>query len=321
MFVCLSVGIFTSTATGATDDKDSLQIYLPRQVRVGNETITLGQISVLRGPEALVAGAGDISLGRLHSAERELVLSKTMILARLSCSGIDASVVEMSGAEKIKVSSKRRVIDGDEFVEAAEAFLSKHYQGKTRYQFSPVKKPKDLSIPGDTGDVNFSANLPKACSNGCIKVRVAAVAGDEEIGVRFVDLKVQYPGREVIAQDDIPAGAIITRENTKIASVFSDRPQSPNWKAPYGLVARRNISAGSVINTGLVRQVRPEVLVKRNKHVAVVISKPGLAITAIGRALEDGHAGEYIKVQMRITDTSRTIIAKVNNDGTVEPVL
>jgi flagella basal body P-ring formation protein FlgA len=76
-----------------------------------------------------------------------------------------------------------------------------------------------------------------------------------------------------------------------------------------------------VINAGMVRQIKPEILVRRNKHVAVVISRPGLAITAIGRALEDGHVGEYIKVQMRITDSSRTIIARVNNDGTVEPVL
>jgi flagella basal body P-ring formation protein FlgA len=163
--------------------------------------------------------------------------------------------------------------------------------------------------------------LPGTGSNGGIKVRVAVFAGDKEIGVRFVDLRVQYSCRQIVARDNIPTGARITEQNTKVESVLSNNPESPDWKAPYGLVARRNISAGGVINAGMVRQIKPEILVRRNKHVAVVISRPGLAITAIGRALEDGHVGEYIKVQMRITDSSRTIIARVNNDGTVEPVL
>jgi len=64
--------------------------------------------------------------------------------------------------------------------------------------------------------------------------------------------------------------------------------------------------------------VNPPVIVKRNRTVVIRIERPGLLITAIGKAMQDGRAGDYIKVQN--VDSQRIIFARVNADGTVEPV-
>jgi flagella basal body P-ring formation protein FlgA len=42
-------------------------------------------------------------------------------------------------------------------------------------------------------------------------------------------------------------------------------------------------------------------------------------VTAVGVALQEARAGEYVKV--RNADSSRIILCKVNVDGTVEPML
>jgi flagella basal body P-ring formation protein FlgA len=42
-------------------------------------------------------------------------------------------------------------------------------------------------------------------------------------------------------------------------------------------------------------------------------------VTALGKAMQTGQEGEYIKV--RNMDSQRIILCKVNQDRTVEPVL
>jgi flagella basal body P-ring formation protein FlgA len=59
--------------------------------------------------------------------------------------------------------------------------------------------------------------------------------------------------------------------------------------------------------------------VKRNENVIIRIEKPGLSVTAVGKAMQEGRAGEVIKV--RNVDSQRMILARVGEDGTVEPVL
>ncbi len=75
------------------------------------------------------------------------------------------------------------------------------------------------------------------------------------------------------------------------------------------------------INKASSNNFKQEIIVRKNKPVTVVISRPGLFITSTGRALEDGREGDCIKIKMQITDASRMILARVNNDGTVEPLL
>ena len=42
-------------------------------------------------------------------------------------------------------------------------------------------------------------------------------------------------------------------------------------------------------------------------------------MTAMGIALQEARAGDYVKV--RNADSSRVVLCKVNTDGTVEPML
>jgi len=52
--------------------------------------------------------------------------------------------------------------------------------------------------------------------------------------------------------------------------------------------------------------------------VVIRVEMPGLLVTAMGKTMQEGRAGEYIKI--RNLDSQRIILCKVNEDATVEPV-
>jgi flagella basal body P-ring formation protein FlgA len=59
-------------------------------------------------------------------------------------------------------------------------------------------------------------------------------------------------------------------------------------------------------------------IIKRNQKVVIRIDRPGFVITATGKAMQNGKAGEYIKV--RNENSQRIILVRINENGTMEPV-
>src|SRR4030042_7134848 len=83
-----------ASANNKTSDsqKDSyLKIYLPREVTVKDNNLSLGQVSIIQGGEPLAAKAGEIALGRISVPGQQIIIDRPMILSRLACNGIPTS--------------------------------------------------------------------------------------------------------------------------------------------------------------------------------------------------------------------------------------
>jgi flagella basal body P-ring formation protein FlgA len=141
----------------------------------------------------------------------------------------------------------------------------------------------------------------------------------KKIGVCEVIFGLKYNFRQAVTKVDIPAGAVISPENVKIEKTTSNYPESSNnWRLPYGLIAKRRVPAKTVLRPNMLGPVKSPIIAKRNQKVVIRIDGPGFLITALGKAMQDGRAGEYIKV--RNADSQRIILVKVKEDGSVEPV-
>ncbi|ODN69340.1 flagellar basal body P-ring formation chaperone FlgA [Methylobrevis pamukkalensis] len=82
-----------------------------------------------------------------------------------------------------------------------------------------------------------------------------------------------------------------------------------------GLSARRAQRAGEALDPS---SFEPPVLVTRNASVTVVYRKPGLTLSARGRALSDGAAGDQVSV---LNEQSRRIVhGVVTGSGEVEVI-
>ena len=349
----LTSGQFCRASVNSKTDelqKDSvIQVYLPREVTIKDDVIRLGQVSIIRGKEPLVARAGEVALGRISVPGQEIIVDRPTVLSRLACSQIPASKVALTGAEKITVKRQHQVIKGSEFVERALSFLKENPPSHLVCQFSPIRAPKDLVVPGASKDIKLSPRLAGGPQRPFIalgghagsagnqaKVRITVLADGEEIGMREVTFRLKYNCRKVVTLVDLPAGAVISPDNVKIEKTLSNYPEPANWSGfssygvpgnasqnggsnpPYGLITKRRLPANTVIRPAMVGLREPAVIVRRNRSVVIRLERPGLLVTAIGKAMQDGRAGEYIKV--RNVDSQRIIMARVNENGTVEPV-
>jgi len=311
--------LISADSIANTERTDSaLQIYLPREITIEGDVPNLGQVAIIRGEERLTAKAGEVTLGRISVPGQKIIIDRSIVLSRLACSGIDVSAVTLTGAEKIMVSRQYQIIKGDEFVEKASAFLKMNPPDASICQWNPIRIPKDFILPGITKDPQLSPCFIKSGIVNQAKVRIAVFSNNKEIAARQVTFGLKYNCRKLVTQVDIPGGAVITPKNVKIEKTVSNYPEPANWAVPYGFVAKRLLPAKTVIRRGMVGPVKPKLLLKRNQNVIIKVDRLGLVITAIGKTMQDGRVGEYIKV--RNVDSNRIILVRVNEDQSVEPV-
>jgi len=298
--------------------ESGLKVYLPREVTVKDCSLSLGRVAIIQGRESLVAKAGKIALGRISMPGQNIVIDRPTILSRLACNGIPTSMVTLTGAEEIAVKQQHQIISSDEFVSLARSFLESHRPGASVSQWSAIRKPEDFVVPGADKDVRFSPRLVESGATNQATVEIGMFAGDEKIGEREVVFALKYECRQAVTKVDIPAGGVISPENVEIQRKQSDYPEPVDWKTPYGLIAKRRLPANTVLRLSMIGPVESPTVVERNQSVVIRIEKPGFLITAVGKAMQDGKAGEYIKV--RNADSQRIILARINADGSVEPV-
>jgi len=300
--------------------KDSgLQVYLPREVTIKDSNLSLGRVSIIRGKESLVAKASEIALGRISVPGQKIVIDRATVLSRLACNGIPASKVTFTGAEKITVKKQEQIIRSSELVKLASSFLEKNPPVVSVCGFNPIRKPKDFIITGTGKDIRFSPRLVQNRARNQARVEIAVLSDGKKIGVCEVIFGLKYNFRQAVTKVDIPTGAVISPENVKIEKTISNYPESSNnWRLPYGLIAKRRIPAKTVLRPNMLGPVKSPIIAKRNQKVVIRIDRPGFLITAFGKAMQDGRAGEYIKV--RNVDSQRIILVRVNEDGSVEPV-
>ena len=312
--------LLISTSSNANTERtgSALQIYLPREITIEGNVPNLGQVTIIRGEEDLTAKAEQVTLGRISAPGQKIIVDRSTVLSRLACSGIPASEVALSGAEKITVTQRHQIIKGNEFLEEALAFLKQNPPEASICQWDPTRIPKDLILSDISEDVRLSACLAKSNIKNQAKVLVSVFSSSKEIGSREVTFCLKYNRRRLVAKVDIAPGTVISPDNVKVEEVVSNYPEPANWVVPYGFVAKRRLPAKTVISTNMVGPAKPVILLKRNQNVVIKVDRAGLLITAIGKTMQDGRVGEYIKV--RNVDSQRIIMAKVNEDGSVEPV-
>lgn len=320
--ISITLTVFLAISAGsnanAEQDKSAIQIYLPREITINSDSPNLGDVAIIRGNESLAAKAGKVTLGHFSSPGQKITVDRSIVLSRLACSGIPGSEVSLSGAEEITVSKQHQIIRGNEFVEKAVTFLTENPPNPSVCQYNAIRIPQDLILSDTSGDIKLTPSLAENNIKNQAKILVTAFSGDKEVGTREVMFLLKYNCRRAAAKIDMPAGTIISSENVKVEKAVSNYPEPADWAVPYGFVTRRPLPANTVISMDMVEPVKPQVILKRNQNVIIKVDRLGLLVTAIGRTMQEGRVGEYIKVQN--LSSQRIILVKVNEDESVEPV-
>jgi flagella basal body P-ring formation protein FlgA len=314
MFLLLPV----NSSAASMKKNSALQIYLPREITITDKHLSLGKIGIIRGQESLVAKASEIALGNISVPGQKIVIDREMVLSRLACNGIPISKVTLTGAKSITIKQQEHTISSDKLIKLASSFLEKNPPSTSLCGFNPIRTPQDFIITETGKNITFSPRLVPGRARNQAEVEITIHSEGKKIGTCKVIFGLKYKCQQAITKVDIPAGTIISPENVKIEKITSSYPESPEWKPPYGLIAKRNIPAKTVLNPNMFGPVKSPIITKRNQKVLIRIDTPGFLITAFGKAMQDGRAGELIKV--RNVDSQRIILARINEDGSVKPV-
>jgi flagellar basal body P-ring formation protein FlgA len=311
------VAVLCCVLPASGGEQAALLLHLPRAVTIQGEKIELSHIGVLRGDDAaLVRKASAIAMGRAPWSGEKIVIDRRTIVSRLALAGIEARTVRITGAEKVAVTRNEKIIDVAELTQSAQAFLTGARQAPAGHTWRPVGRPAALVISGGE-DVSLKPRLGKGTTKDSVRVEIAAVHDGRELGKAVVRFVLMYPAKKIVATRRIASGEAITKDNVRIEEAQSEH-EAGEWKSPYGMLAGIAVDAGSVIRPSLLKHRQTQILVRRNQTVQMRIEGAGFVITAMGKALTDGRAGEIIRVQN--VDSKKIVTVRVTFDGTVEPI-
>jgi flagella basal body P-ring formation protein FlgA len=320
----LAIAILSATPALA-DNPAPLRVYVPRSIAVNAATLRLDAVCVVQcQDETLAKAAAAVELGRSPLSGEKIVIDRKTILSQLAAASISAARVEFTGTEQVSVTRGEQAAQPQQLVQAAEEFLHKGQPGPQGAIYQVLEAPKALVVMGTQDELEFRPRLAKESAAGTVKVEVVVAAGGKELGSREVTFKLAYPRKDMVATRDIPAGSVVTPENAKIQVVPSDQSSPQEPAVPFGATLAAAARQGAVLQASMLRQANaggaagPAYAVRRNQNVVMKIQTAQFTISSVGLALQDGRAGEVIKVQN--ADTRKVVNARIAPDGTVSPL-
>ena len=316
--ICLCTLTLTAFASQQVEQEKLLKIHLPRTAQIKTHTVSLEQIAVLTGNMEMSHKAGTVLLGKLSSVDQQLVIDRKTILSRLASNEVNGNNVTLTGAEEIRVTMQRSVITSETLLKKAREFLEEKNKSSSVCGYEPAGMPEEFVTSGANLErIRIVPSLIVGGNNYYKRVKLSIMKGDEKVSERTVSFRLKFSRKAAVAKTNIPLGSEITSENTEIKKIVSGNPPTRKFVKPYGLVARRPIPSDTVIESYMVGSASPELVIERNQSVFIKVERPGLFITTMGKALQNGHQGEIIKVKNVSSD--RVIYACVNDDGSVSP--
>jgi len=314
----LTAGMYASSAP-VPQTAGKLLISLNSDVRVDKNEVFLGQIAALTGPRELVEKAEKVGLGTLRTQGQVLYADRNTVLSRLASTGITLQQVELTGAEMARIHKNEKYVESGQIEQTARLYLEKQLAGQKPDSIQIVGKLSPVVLNDPNLKPELSARMSRYQTPGSRKVTISVSQSSIPIAQREVVFAVQYQVRHAIALRELLPGMVIQASDIRIEQVESSTPEPADWKEPFGLVTRRKIAENSKIHPEWVGPAEAVKLVRRNQQVMVQLDTGAMSLSAPGQALDEGRAGELIRVKRGQRPDERIIYCTIQPDGTVSP--
>ncbi|MBW2015437.1 MAG: flagellar basal body P-ring formation protein FlgA [Deltaproteobacteria bacterium] len=296
----------------------ALKIRIKGQVAVRGEKVTLGDIASFEpADDPRWRQLGRIEIASAPAPNGECMLSKRFLEYKIySAIGRDGEIrLEIPGPVVIK--RKGRLISAQKLEEIFKTFVRDHAPwAPEEMTIERIKTPGDLNLPygrirwevRERGNPDYLGNVYLTVGFWVDDKRVRNVALSGRIRVVR---KVVKAARRIRKGEKITEADLVLAEealSSRRGMAFLLRPGDI-----LGKQARRNIPAGQCI-TGQMIEDPP--LVKKGARVMIKAENDFLQVTTIGKVLEDGKAGDRVKVVN--LSSGKEIVAIVKGPGLVQ---
>jgi flagella basal body P-ring formation protein FlgA len=278
---------------------------------VRGAVIRLADVALVesRSPD-LAARLQRVEVGTAPLSGHTRTISADFAKIRIRQLGIAAERLLVRGTELVVVRRPEQLLAGSELGKVAQAAAESANPGATA-EIAFV--PRDLSLP-----VGRVVLLPLAVklvgeSSGSVIIQVL-VDGREAASVPMT-FRLQRRAPALISTRDLPAGTVLTSDDLRV----EDRPVLPgrlilsDASQAIGQEATVPIKAGTTLTAS---QLKPAILIRRGTRVRLVCKGPSFVATATGEAMQDGAAGQTIRI--RNLSSLRELTALIRDDQTAE---
>jgi flagella basal body P-ring formation protein FlgA len=273
----------------AADETAPGRIVVARQASVDDGEIRLGDLSELSGGAIDFA---ELELGTAPAPGASRRLSGTEILSRLRDAGLDEARIRYQIPASVRVRRTAQGLDTGKLERAVRRAAEAELRDGER--LVAVEAPQGVSLP--IGPYSLSVGALERGHGGRARVEVE-VRQEDETAVRLaVPLRLASSHFVVVSRRPIEAGALVAPDDLAVE-------RRPSAQVPAGAFATAGEAIGKrarvAIEGGRVldhRSLESPPLVRRGDPVRIVIQRPGLVLSTVGRALENAAAGSVVRV-------------------------
>ena len=260
---------------------EELTVEIERLPEDPGKSIRLGEIARISGPDDLAAQAGDVTV-----KIREGFLWRSDVVAALVNQGVGGVTLRLLMPPKMAVRKGEVVPD----LEALVLKLS-GWQGSVRVR-SSVAAPR--------GELLAPLKIRPGAATALLRIRTPE-------GTREVPISMEWHQNVVVTRRIVENGTVLAPEDIEVRQVRISSPMDAvsDIRQAVGRMTNRRLPAGERISPGFL--LTPPI-VHRGDRVFIVVRKGALVLRMQGEAMEDGAAGETIRVR---NEQSKKIIEAV----------
>jgi flagella basal body P-ring formation protein FlgA len=278
---------------------------------VRGTAIRLADVALVESQDAsLVARLEGVEVGTAPLFGHSRTVSADFAKIRLRQTGVDLNRLLFRGADLVAVSRPEQLLAGSELVKAAQAAAESANPGATS---EVAFVPRDLRLP--VGKVGLHPQPVKLIGENSGSVVIKVLVDGQEAASVPMSFRLLRRAPALVATRDLPAGTVLTSDDLRV----EERPALPgrlilsDTAQAIGQAASVPIKGGTILAAS---QLKPAVLIKRGSRIRLICKGPSFIATATGEAMQDGAAGQTIRV--RNLSSLRELTGLVRDDQTAE---
>lgn len=299
-------------------------VSLRASATVTNPKVCLGDIaSIVSTDESLRRQLAELDLADLSTGGAAAPISRQQVEFRIRLAGVAPDRFLLQGAAQVHVLLAMAAVSPEEVLAAARRLVLQRLPWKPEaIVIRQVGSVLGLATLHDsTEHAHLDAELStKGLPLGRVRVDVSAYANGLRRETVPVELDVMLLQRVALAARRIERGEVLTEDKLR----FDQRPvdRLDNYVASadsiVGKRARIVLTSGQLISATEVETALPDnpILIHAGDVVHLLANLGPLRVTAMGQAMQDGRAGQLIRV--RNVDSNHMILGRVRDRETVE---
>jgi flagellar basal body P-ring formation protein FlgA len=244
-----------------------------------------------------------------------VVLTSTQILASVKTQDVELVKGEWTGAQRVRVARRTRILREADLKEMLLAVLQRDYvrdRGELEVNLTRAWTP--AVVPDEALELKVLDAPVAGVSPSCI-LRFELLAGRESIGKWQTTIQAKIWSEVWVAAAPLKRGQLLSasdlvRERRDVLSLRDLLVEAPTERSPMELI--ENFAAGAPV---WQRSVRARAIVHRGEMVDALIQDGFMSVSLKVEALEEGAFGQAIRV--RNPETRRELRGKIQNEKTV----